>query len=149
MSWWDYVERTAGTDVLVEIVQRTGIQSPTLSRWRSGKQGVDATSAAKFARAYGRPVLEAFVEAEFLTAEEAKQRPTAAPSLDSLTDEQLVTLIAKRLNVVTSFTGSGKTGAFLASVAAYKGTPDTEAVTKPQDEIESGNQDDDGDMEPR
>lgn len=36
----------------------------------------------------------------------------------------------------------------LGSVAAYPGTPDTEAITKPQDEIETGDQDP-GDMEPR
>lgn len=96
MSWWTYVTQTSGTDSPKEMQSRTGIDGPNFSRWKGGhtpKVGM----VAEFARAYGRPVLEAFIAAGFLTADEAQQRPAAAPSLDSLTDDQLLDEMRKRM----------------------------------------------------
>lgn len=54
-------------------------------------------NVAAFARGYGRPVLEAFVAAGFLTDQEAKQRPEAAPSLRVLSDQELVDEVLRRM----------------------------------------------------
>ena len=97
VNWWLYVRRIAGTEVQVEISRRTGLLGPTLSRWKSGTQGVDPDSAATFARAYGRPVVEAFVAAGFLTEAEAKVRPAAAPNYSQLTNDQLLDLVRERM----------------------------------------------------
>ena len=96
MSWWTYVTQTSGTDSPKEMQARTGIDGPNFSRWKGGhtpKVGM----VAEFARAYGRPVLDAFVAAEFLTAAEAGQQTAAAPSLDSLSDDELLDDVRKRL----------------------------------------------------
>lgn len=53
--------------------------------------------AIQFARAIGDKPLAALVAAEFLTPEEARQRPAAAPSFDSLSDDQLVEEIRLRM----------------------------------------------------
>ena len=59
-------------------------------------------------------MLEAFVAAGFLTPEEAGEQPSAAPSLFGLTDDELLTEVARRMreggtNVGTT-AASGKSG---------------------------------------
>ncbi|WP_131104061.1 helix-turn-helix transcriptional regulator [Ornithinimicrobium sufpigmenti] len=97
MSWWDYVERVANTTRQRDIQDRTGIDASNFSRWKTGQTPRPAL-VAQFARAYGRPVLEAFVAAEFLTPEEAAERPAAAPSLSTLTDDQLLAEVRARMS---------------------------------------------------
>lgn len=70
MSWWTYVTEKSGGATQTEIAERTGLTQPTVNRWRTSKPKVDNVIA--FARAYDRPVLEAFVAAEFLTEEQAQ-----------------------------------------------------------------------------
>lgn len=76
---------------------RTGIDAPHFSKWKGGAIPGPGL-AAQFARGYKRPVLEAFVAAGFLTEAEAKVRPVAAPSPDSLTDQELVEEILRRMS---------------------------------------------------
>ncbi|WP_225754689.1 helix-turn-helix transcriptional regulator [Actinotalea sp. Marseille-Q4924] len=97
MTWWQYVERVSSGAAQGDIAQAAGVSGPTVSRWRSGKQGVDPGPAARFARAYGRPVLEAFVAAGFLTPEEAKAKVLINDPQD-LTDEELLELLRSRLH---------------------------------------------------
>lgn len=99
MSWWEYVVQTSGTDSPKAMQAITGVDSPNFSRWKAGHVP-KADMVADFARAYGRPVLEAFIAARFLTAEEARERPSAAPSLDTLEDEQLLDEIRRRMRHV-------------------------------------------------
>lgn len=98
MSWWTYVARVADADSgsPKAMQTRTGIDAPHFSKWKSGTIPGPGL-AAQFARGYNQPVLEAFVAAGFLTEAEAKVRPAAAPSLDSLTDEELVEEILRRM----------------------------------------------------
>lgn len=96
MSWWEYVVRTSGTDSPKAMQARTRIEGPNFSRWKGGHTP-KVEMVAAFARAYGRPVLEAFVAAGFLTAAEARQRPAAVPSVGSLANDELLDEIRKRL----------------------------------------------------
>lgn len=96
MSWWEYVERVAQTSRQRDISDKTSLDPSAVSRWKTGHVP-KADMVATFARAYGRPVLEAFVAAGFLTAAEAKERPSAAPSLDQLSDEDLLQEVADRM----------------------------------------------------
>jgi len=97
MSWWSYVQRIARDAQQAEIAEAAGVTAPTVSRWSTGKQGIDPKAAAQFARTYRRPVLEAFVAAGFLTEKEAKARPAVTPTLDSWSDDDLIAEIRRRL----------------------------------------------------
>jgi len=61
----------------------------------------DPVPVAAFARAYHRPVLEAFIAAGFLTAQEAGEQPTALPlsPVKSLTDDELLDEVRRRLSL--------------------------------------------------
>lgn len=97
MSWWAYVTQTSGTDSPRSMQAVTGIDSPNYSRWKSGHIP-KADLVAQFARAYGRPVLEAFVAAGFLTEGEAKVRPAARVDFTKLTNDELLRIVRDRMS---------------------------------------------------
>lgn len=122
--WWEYVQRTADTTRQRDISERTGIDATNVTRWKSG-QIPKAETVAHFARTYGRPVLEAFVAAGFLTEAEAKVRPAAAPSLSALSDDELLAETKRRLDerrtITTLAPGSGKTESIVERLRAQIG----------------------------
>ena len=95
MGWPAYV-RAIGGDVNSDIARRVGISQPSVSRWFGGTIP-DPTTAARFARAYGRPVLEAFLAAGFLTLEDAGETPSVPPSLATLGDDDLLDEVRRRM----------------------------------------------------
>jgi len=155
MNWWRYVERISAGDDQKAIAAKAGIDQSTVSRWKSSKSPGKAENVAAFARAYERPVVEAFVAAGFITGEEAGERPAAAPSLDDLTDDELLAEVRRRMaarsvpRIRTARRASERPDPQLSeNRAAYRGKPDTLHVSGSQDQIEAGSQDP-GDMEPR
>ncbi|MCT1459911.1 helix-turn-helix transcriptional regulator [Aestuariimicrobium sp. p3-SID1156] len=107
MTWWDYVKSVAGDDTNAQIADAVGVSAPSVSRW-NGKNKADVNIVAAFARAYGRPVLEAFVAAGFLTSDEAGEQPSAPPSLASLNDDDLLDEVRRRMQGGQSW-GAGDT----------------------------------------
>lgn len=99
VTWSAYVARTCGDDQGKDFQAKTGIDGSTLSRWKRGDTGggLRVDKVAAFARGYKVPVLEAFVEAGFLTAKEAKSRPVGRPDLGAITNDELVELVRQRL----------------------------------------------------
>lgn len=97
MSWGTYVTEHSGNDINRVVAAKIGVTEPNVSRWKRTDQVPRAETVAAFARAYGRPVLEAFVAAGFLTAREAKARPSAAVSLDQLSDDELLAEVRRRM----------------------------------------------------
>lgn len=101
MDWSTYVRRVVGTERQTEVARRTGIDQTTISRWLNpdgkGSQRISSQSVAKFARGYERPVLEAFVVAGFLTAEEAGVTTSEPPDLAQVDDATLVAEVQRRL----------------------------------------------------
>lgn len=97
VSWQEYVEQHVGGLTQAEVAAQVGVSQSAVSRWRKGTQGVDAGQAIKFARAVKDRPLAALVAAGFITPEEARQRPAASPSLDSLTEEQLLEELRRRI----------------------------------------------------
>ena len=95
MTWWEYVTRTAAGEEQAAIAKRAGVGQSMVSRWQTSTPRPE--NVAAFARAYDRPVLEAFVAAGFLTPEEAGERPSAPPSLASLTDDELIEEVGRRM----------------------------------------------------
>lgn len=146
MSWAQYVTEVSGGEVNRVIAQKIDLTEPSVARWRNGATKVpDAMAAARFARAYGRPVLEAFIAAGFITEAEAGARPAGRPSVADLTDDQLLEEISGRLRGRKA----GEEPPALRIAARTTGQePGTSATRRAQDQIESGSQDP-GDMEPR
>ncbi|MBG9328404.1 hypothetical protein I4J35_05995 [Corynebacterium belfantii] len=97
-QWWTYVESVIGDDNFKTASQKARFNQSAFTRW---KRGADADPAfvVKFARAYGKNVLEALVAAEFITAEEAalKEVSTGGVLLESATDEQIASVVLKRM----------------------------------------------------
>ena len=98
MTWWAYVQRHSAGAPNAHIARAVGITPPSVGRWSKPGVGPDPAQAAAFARAYGRPVLEAFIAAGFLTPDEAGERPSAPPSLASLDDDDLLDEVRRRMH---------------------------------------------------
>jgi transcriptional regulator with XRE-family HTH domain len=86
MSWPEYVRRLSRGDNQVAIESRTSIDQGTVSRWLRGKTTPSPAQAAKFAQSYDGNVLEAFVAAGFLTAEQAGIPPAAPQGFAAMID---------------------------------------------------------------
>ncbi|MBB1512023.1 helix-turn-helix transcriptional regulator [Tessaracoccus sp. MC1627] len=97
MTWTQFVRTVATETPHAEIGRRIGITGASVGRWFSLGSLPDPQTAAKFARAFRRPVLEAFVAAGFLTADEAGEQPTAPPSLATLSDDDLIEEVRRRM----------------------------------------------------
>lgn len=92
------MQRTSGRAPQKEIAERSGVDPTTISRWKRPEGGTRPENVAAFARAYGRPVLEAFVAAGYLTAEEAEGRiRVSVVDPGAWSDEQLVEALTVRL----------------------------------------------------
>ena len=96
MNWWAYVQAHSLNATHAKIAEAVGITAPSVSRWGKGSNP-DPAQAAAFARAYNRPVLEAFIAAGFLSPEEAGEKPSAPPSLASLGDDELIAEVVRRM----------------------------------------------------
>ena len=94
--WIKYVGSVTGGETQAVIGQRAGVSAATISRWSVAAPRPE--NVAAFARAYERPVLEAFVAAGFLTQEEAGERPFAKADLSSFSNEELLQEIGSRLD---------------------------------------------------
>ncbi|WP_230067770.1 helix-turn-helix transcriptional regulator [Arthrobacter cryoconiti] len=95
MNWIKYVTRHAKGETQSAIAKNIGVSGATISRWQSFAPRPENVTA--FARAYNRPVLEAFVAAGFLTPKEAKEHPTGRPDLSTLTSDELVGEVRRRM----------------------------------------------------
>ncbi|MFB9681300.1 helix-turn-helix domain-containing protein [Streptosporangium vulgare] len=93
-DWWDYVQRITGSATQQAIADKTGIGQSSIARWREKSPRPD--SAATFARAYGRPPIEAFKYAGFLSEEEAKitQAPVNLAEIDT---DDLIAEVRRRI----------------------------------------------------
>jgi hypothetical protein len=105
MTWWDFVQKAAGADDQATIARKVGVQQSMISRWRTSVPRPE--NAAAFARAYGRPVLEAFIAAGFLTSEEAGEQPSAPPSLASMDDDDLLDEVRARMKGERGWSATG------------------------------------------
>ena len=108
MTWTRYVDAIAPRETRAAIAARIGITPPSVGRWYSQGSLPDPATAATFARVYGRPVLEAFVAAGFLTPEEARETPSAPPTLASLNDDELLAEVRRRMQGGQSDAGTAE-----------------------------------------
>lgn len=94
MTWWAYVQTWCGQDNPTDIARKIGVAGPTVHRWDRSEPKPDSVRA--FADAYGRPVLEAFVAAGFLTSEQASAT-VIRQDINALTDDDLAGELLARL----------------------------------------------------
>jgi transcriptional regulator with XRE-family HTH domain len=98
-EWWDYVTRIAGTDEHIAIAAKSGIGTSVLSRWSHGTHDPSAQMVVTFARAYNRPPVEALTVAGYITANEAAEAIEITKPTSSLTNDELLAEIRRRMVV--------------------------------------------------
>lgn len=99
VTWNQYIRTIAKGHTNVEISKRTGIGPSTISRWGHPK----ATDVITFARAYNRPVAEALIAADYITAAEADAEVSyTVQKTEEISNARLVELITERLGVEMS-----------------------------------------------
>lgn len=95
--WWEYVVRIAKTEVQKKMAADTGISETAFSRWKNGTNKPEAPHVIAFARAYGRPAVEALVAADILSADDAGQAIEIHRGVDDFTDSELLEAIGLRM----------------------------------------------------
>lgn len=95
--WWTYLQSLMEGETQQDAANRIGISKSNITRWKAGARA-DPDFVVKVARAYDVNVLEALVEAEFITAEEANLR-TVDRSSTKLSNKELAAEVARRLGV--------------------------------------------------
>lgn len=68
VSWWEYVTRIADTGNQTEIAKRLGLSQPSVNRWKTVIP--KSENVISFAKAYGRPPIEALQAAGLVTDED-------------------------------------------------------------------------------
>mgnify|MGYP002719258818 CR=1 FL=1 len=68
--WWQYIEPVINGMTMRDAAKQAGFNQSAFTRWKNGAKA-DPDFVVKFARAFHLNVLEALVEAEFITEEEA------------------------------------------------------------------------------
>ncbi|AFL48014.1 immunity repressor [Mycobacterium phage Avani] len=96
-TWWNYVTRIAGTEEQKAIAAKSKIGPTVINRWANGSTAPSAQSIVQLARAYGRPPVEAFVAAGYLTPSEAADVIEVHYGPDRISDAELVAQIEIRL----------------------------------------------------
>lgn len=96
-TWWQYVVRTADTDMQKRMADATGISQTAFSRWKTGQNKPEAPHVITFARAYGRPAVEALVAAGILSDRDASEVIEIHRGLDRLSDDELLAEIRQRM----------------------------------------------------
>lgn len=98
LTWSEYVRWLVGDARQIDVAERTGIDQGTISRWLRGGSAASVSyqSARALARAYGRPVLEAFTIAGILDADETGIQVPLILSLRDVSTEDLLDELRRR-----------------------------------------------------
>lgn len=95
--WWYYVRSVAGDDTQLQIAAKSGIDKYHPTRWKQGWRPA-AEFVVAFAQAYNRSPLEALVEAEYLTEEQAALQRVEITDLSHASDDELLAELQRRMN---------------------------------------------------
>lgn len=97
-KWWQYVTKTIRKDTYSSAAKRVGVDKSAFTRWKNGARP-DPNLVVKFARNYNRNVLEALVEAEFITEQEAGLQSVniEGVALEEASDEMLSSEFLRRM----------------------------------------------------
>lgn len=95
--WWQYIEPVISDMTMRDAAKQAGFNQSAFTRWKNGAKA-DPDFVVKFARAFHLNVLEALVEAEFITEEEAQlhEIKVGGVTLTDATNEQILDEIMRR-----------------------------------------------------
>lgn len=98
--WWAYLSDLMGDETATEAAKKSKISSSNFTRWKKGARA-DPDFVVKIARAYKVNVLQALVEAEFITDEEASLTEVA-PEIDltKVDGHDLIDELERRVEVL-------------------------------------------------
>lgn len=120
--WWEYVVRIAKTEVQKKMAADTGISETAFSRWKNGTNKPEAPHVITFARAYGRPAVEALVAAGILSADDAGQAIEIHRGVDDFTDSELLEAIGLRMKGLRNALEIAKEQAASSETPSHKKT---------------------------
>jgi hypothetical protein len=106
-TWPQYVRHHSRNAHQDDIAYAVGVDQTTVgrwldvARWNAGKRPMP-DQVVKFAKAYGRKPVEAFIAAGFLAIEDVSGPIQIGVSIDDVTDEDLVKGLADRLKSLRS-----------------------------------------------
>lgn len=92
MSWWAYVQKVTGGAAQTAIAERAGIAQSSVNRWKTVIP--KSENVISFARAYGRPPLEA-LQAAGLVSDEDIELTKVPIDYAELTDAELAAEFGK------------------------------------------------------
>ncbi|TXH19370.1 MAG: XRE family transcriptional regulator [Mycobacterium sp.] len=122
--WWEYVVRIAKTEVQKKMAADTGISETAFSRWKNGTNKPEAPHVITFARAYGRPAVEALVAAGILSADDAGQAIEIHRGVDDFTDSELLEAIGLRMKGLRNALEIAKEQAASSEAPPHEKNPD-------------------------
>ena len=102
--WYDYVLNVSDGLTAKETADRAGFDQSAMTRWKNGANA-DPKFVVQFARAFHRNVLEALVEAELITDDEADLREVRIGVRDISTHQMLEELANRIENHTAKATG--------------------------------------------
>lgn len=94
MRWWSYVTQVSGGNQ-TEIAYKVGVSVPSVSRWRTSAP--KPQNVVAFARAYDRPVIEAFIAAGYLTEADVQEKLVVDRPISELSNAELLAEVERRI----------------------------------------------------
>lgn len=94
VAWWEYVQEVAGTTNQTEIARRLGLSQPSVNRWKTSVP--KSENVITFAKAYGRPPLEALLAAGVVSDEDVQLTQVPA-NLSEVETDALLAEIRRRI----------------------------------------------------
>lgn len=96
-SWAEYVRRVTRSMSQTEIAEKSGVAQTAVGRWLRGDTGAPrAESVVAFARAVGKPPIEALIAAGYLEPDEACGIASVQSSIRDFTTDELLNEVRRR-----------------------------------------------------
>lgn len=128
--WWKYLQTLMGNQSQLEAAKFIGISKSNITRWKDGARAAP-DFVVKVARAYNTNVLEALVEAEFITEEEAQLKEVSANTDPrTIPHETISSEVERRLLQLKSLESderqSSSNVSYLPHSVEHSGAPDVD-----------------------
>ena len=96
-TWAEYVRRVTRSVSQTEIADKTGVAQTAIGRWLRGDTGAPrAESVVAFAKAVGRPPVEALIAAGYLEPSDAGQTVSVGQSIREFSIDELLDELRRR-----------------------------------------------------
>lgn len=96
-SWAEYVRRVTRSMTQTQIAEKTGVAQTAIGRWLRGETGAPrAESVVAFARAVGKPPVEALIAAGYLHPDEVAATASVQSSVREFTTDELLNEVRRR-----------------------------------------------------